>query len=133
MKPVFADTFFYLALLNSTDSAHRQVMKFASEYQGHMVTGEWILTELADGMLSPGRRRALAPFLEGLMTDPKTEIIAWDSGLFHAGFRLYASREDKYWSLTDCISFEVMHRRQITKALTADRHFEQAGLIAVFA
>ena len=32
-----------------------------------------------------------------------------------------------YWSLTDCISFVVMRQYEIGEALTADRHFEQAG------
>jgi predicted nucleic acid-binding protein len=35
------------------------------------------------------------------------------------------------WSLTDCISFVVMQDRQITGALTADHHFEQAGFTAL--
>jgi hypothetical protein len=47
--------------------------------------------------------------------------------LFEAGLRLYSDRPDKDWSLTDCTSFVVMKRLRITEALTADRHFEQAG------
>ena len=34
-------------------------------------------------------------------------------------------------SLTDCISFVVMEDKGITEALTADRHFEQAGFTAL--
>jgi predicted nucleic acid-binding protein len=34
----------------------------------------------------------------------------------------------KNWSLTDCLSFVVMERRQLKEAPTTDRHFEQAGL-----
>jgi predicted nucleic acid-binding protein len=41
---------------------------------------------------------------------------------------LFARRGDKEWSLIDCISFEVMKQRKLTNALTADRHFAQAGL-----
>jgi len=47
------------------------------------------------------------------------------------GVRLYAQRPDKEWSLTDCISFVVMRRHDITEALTGDHHFEQAGFIAL--
>ena len=36
-----------------------------------------------------------------------------------------------YWSLTDCISFVVMRHHEIAEALTADRHFEQAGFAAL--
>jgi hypothetical protein len=54
------------------------------------------------------------------------------SAVDQAGFELFASRADKSWSLTDCISFAVMTERGLSDALTADRHFEQAGFRAVF-
>ena len=33
----------------------------------------------------------------------------------------------KEWGLTDCVSFVVMQEYALTKALTVDHHFEQAG------
>jgi hypothetical protein len=51
--------------------------------------------------------------------------------LFDRGVALYESRPDKEWSLTDCISFVVMADHGITEALTGDRHFEQAGFVAL--
>jgi predicted nucleic acid-binding protein len=47
--------------------------------------------------------------------------------LFERGLRLFFDRPDKEWSLTDCISFTVMRDHKIVRALTADRHFAQAG------
>ena len=41
------------------------------------------------------------------------------------------TRSDKDLALTDCISFVVMEDEGITEALTADRHFEQAGFTAL--
>jgi hypothetical protein len=45
--------------------------------------------------------------------------------------QLYGARPDKDWSLTDCISIEVMAERGITDALTGDHHFLQAGFRAL--
>lgn len=42
-----------------------------------------------------------------------------------------ASRELRGWSLTDCISFVTMREMAVAEALTGDRHFEQAGFIAL--
>ncbi|PYP86948.1 MAG: hypothetical protein DMF61_12200 [Blastocatellia bacterium AA13] len=40
---------------------------------------------------------------------------------------LSSPKDDKEWGITDCISFVVMRERRLTKALTTDRHFQQAG------
>ena len=48
-----------------------------------------------------------------------------------AAVSFYEGRGDKDWSLTDCLSFLVMEQRQIPRALTTDRHFQQAGFEAV--
>jgi hypothetical protein len=49
------------------------------------------------------------------------------------GLDLFADRPDKNWSLTDCVSFVVMHGEGLTEALTGDNHFEQAGFKALLA
>jgi uncharacterized protein len=51
--------------------------------------------------------------------------------LYRRGLALYDARPDKEWSLTDCISFEVMTDEGLEEALTGDRHFEQAGFKAL--
>jgi predicted nucleic acid-binding protein len=44
---------------------------------------------------------------------------------------MYVQHTDKTWGLVDCISFVVMQERGITEALTAGRHFVQAGFRAL--
>ena len=53
------------------------------------------------------------------------------SGIVSAWLGSARTRLDKSWSLTDCISFEVMRSAQATDALTYDQHFEQAGFRAL--
>ena len=65
------------------------------------------------------------------MASPFIRIIPADEELFQAGFDYFEARPDKGWSLTDCISFVVMEREQLTEALTGDHHFEQAGFTAL--
>ena len=127
MKRLFADTFFFFAFLNADDSAHREASAFYDVFDGGLVTTEWILTELADGLSGISDRQAFIDFHCALRDDPTVKIIPSNNALFAAGIELYAARLDKEWSLTDCISFVVMQREGLTDALTGDRHFEQAG------
>jgi predicted nucleic acid-binding protein len=46
---------------------------------------------------------------------------------FLAGLRLYELRLDKAYSLTDCISMEIMRREKLDEVLTHDEHFSQEG------
>ena len=45
---------------------------------------------------------------------------------------LYASRLDKGYSLTDCVSMEAMRSEGLIDVLTNDRHFEQEGFRLMF-
>ena len=131
MKTFFADTFYYLALLNPSDRAHGGAVAITGGLEGSIITTEWVLTELADGIAQTPDRRQFKAFLDALRADPDVRIVAFDRALFDAGVELYDSREDKDWSLTDCISFVVMQREHIVEALTGDKHFEQAGYVAL--
>jgi predicted nucleic acid-binding protein len=59
--------------------------------------------------------------------DPQIVVVAFYCALIAQAVSLYRAREDKDWSLTDCLSFQVMAQRQIDAALTSDHHFQQAG------
>ena len=126
----FADTFYFLALLNRNDTAHAAAMAVNAE-PGPFLTTEWVLTELADAMASRMKREGFVELYELLRSAPDMEIVPSSANLFARGIELYAARPDKDWSLTDCISFGVMKDRGITDALTGDHHFEQAGFGAL--
>ena len=131
MNIVFADTFYYLALLSADDETHGRAVEMTTRYAGRMVTTAWVLTELADGLSRSGTRAFLFQFLQTLLADPEVAVVPSSDELFQQGLDLYGRRPDKDWSLTDCISFTVMNRQRITEALTADHHFEQAGFVAL--
>ncbi len=67
----------------------------------------------------------------GLRASPRATIVPLGSQLLERGMQLMGERQDKDWSLTDCISFVVMKKHGIHDALTTDKHFEQAGFTAL--
>ena len=131
MKSVFADTFYFIALLNPDDEAHAVADQFAVDKTLSLVTTAWILTELADGLASTNGRAIFRRLLDDLENDVRVELVPPDRELWRRGVQLYDRRADKQWSLTDCISFVVMTDRKLTEALTGDHHFEQAGFVAL--
>lgn len=132
MKTVFADTFYFLALLNPSDRGHARAVAFTTNNAFRLVTTDWVLTELADGLArSPIGRSEFLSTLADLRADDSVTIVSCDRTMLERGIQLYAARPDKEWSLTDCISFVVMQDEAMTEALTGDHHFEQSGFVAL--
>lgn len=133
MKPVFGDTFYFLALLNERDAAHRKAVD-ASRAQGlRVVTTEYVMLELADALCQPQQREEVLTLWNVVAEDSAFTLVAATKELTDRGRAMYRNRPDKAWPLTDCISFVVMQEHGIAEALTADRHFEQAGFTALLA
>jgi uncharacterized protein len=127
VKEAFADTVYYLALLNARDELHGRVAELTSEYDGRLWTTVWVLTEAADALCRPPLRAAVAEFIAALWDDPEVTILPASQDLFDRGFDLFVRRPDKEWSLTDCISCVAMQEHDLTDVLTSDHHFEQMG------
>lgn len=130
MNALFADTFYFLALLNGGDEHHAAAARYDAA-QPSLVTTAWVLTEVGDALSAPENRPAFLGLLAVLQETSDVRIIPPSTELFDQGIRLYRQRADKDWSLTDCISFVVMTNEKISEALTGDRHFEQAGFRAL--
>ena len=131
MNRVFADTHYFLALLNPRDQDHLKAIAFSNSYQGGLLTSEYVLLELADALAKPAYRQRLLDMIHTLQTDPTVEIIPAQPTWFEAGLTLFAKRMDKDWPLTDCINMVIMDQHQIHEILTADQHFKQAGYVTL--
>lgn len=131
MKRVFADAFFFIAIINEDDEAHASAMKWLDEAVTGVTTTTAVLLEVADAMSAPALRVGCAHFVQGLIESSGTAIYPLNADLLNRGLALYRERPDKGWSLTDCVSFIVMADEGLTEALTGDRHFEQAGFVAL--
>jgi uncharacterized protein len=124
---VFADTSFYVSLLNRRDARHSSAVDWAARARPKIVTTEFVLLEVANFFREPQFRREFVSFLQSLRLDPATALVPCDSSWFQKGLNRFTSRNDKEWSLTDCISFVVMEETGLIQALTKAHHFEQAG------
>ncbi len=134
MRRFFADTSFFIALINLDDPYHDSARVWHAYVRSHaiqLVTTTAVLVETADGFIVKGRWPLPQPVLSRVLTDPLIDVVTVDTALVDQAMVLKASRPDKAWQLTDCVSFAVMERRGIREALTADRHFSQASFRAL--
>ena len=131
MTAVFADTFFYLALLNPRDSAHQRALDVSDKLSAPLLTTEFVLIEIADALASPAERPKFLELIQSLRSAASAMIVPASSELLAQGVELYRRRPDKDWPLTDCISFVVMDNHGVADALTGDVHFVQAGYRAL--
>jgi predicted nucleic acid-binding protein len=131
MIPLFVDSFYYFAILNSKDVAHSRAIEFSSRHRSPLLTTAWVLTEVADGLARSVRRDVFKRLVSSFRRVGTNQIVPTTDELFEKGIELYGERRDKQWSLTDCISFVVMKENGLQDALTGDHHYEQAGFTAL--
>jgi predicted nucleic acid-binding protein len=128
MKQIFADTGYWIGLVNPRDQIHKKVMKITQELSSaRLLTTEMVLVELLNSFSDSPFRRVVAGMVLKLRNDRNVRIVPQTSEQFERALRRYKQAADKSWSLTDCASFQVMEAEQIQAALTHDQHFAEAG------
>jgi len=131
---VFLDTAGLLAALNQDDDLHKSataVLRQIEESNRRVVTTTFVLAEVGNGLARTSLRPDTVWLIRKLHSDPRSTVVYADQGELFEALELYAERSDKTWGLVDCVSFVVMQRMGIAEAFTADRHFEQAGFVAL--
>jgi predicted nucleic acid-binding protein len=134
MSAVFADTSYFIALLNRRDPHHnRAIPEHSTPLRTHRpgLTTTAVLAEVGDGFASRGRWDLAGPILRDACADPRLHVVTVDCALLERAVAFRAQRADKRWALTDCISFVVMADHGVTAAMSADRDFVQAGFRAM--
>jgi uncharacterized protein len=134
MRAIFADTSYWIALVNPKDRLHSRAQALSNALgSARVVTSEMVLTEFLNDFSRRGTllRETAVSLVEDLQQDADVIIVPQTSLQFLDGLFLYAGRSDKTWGLTDCCSFQIMQRYGLTQALKHDRHFVQAGFQAL--
>jgi predicted nucleic acid-binding protein len=125
---IFLNTSYLVALTLPQDSLHATARAWSDHIAEPQLSTSYVLCEFANSLSAPARRARAHLLLESLISSADFTLLSdADEPLWTTGVELHRQRGDKEWSLTDCISFEVMKRRGISQALTYNHHIEQAG------
>jgi uncharacterized protein len=131
VRAVFADTFYFLALLDRRDPRHAAAIAESRVPGRRFVTTEHVLVELGDALHKPGSREEYAAVVQLVRGDAAWTLVPASAALMQRGLDLYRRHRDKEWQMTDCLSFAAMRQLHLREALTGDHHFEQAGFRAL--
>lgn len=132
MNLLFLDTNYVIALEVSDDQHHRDAQEHWTkllELPLSLVTTSYVLDEVVTFLNSRRHHSKAVRIGNNLLTGSLIQLIHVDKDLFYEGWQYFEQHADKTFSLTDCISFVLMKRLEITEALTFDRHFGQAGFV----
>ena len=133
MKTVFADSHYWIAIAKPgdpwADAAKAAKLSIGDVF---IVTTDEVLTEFL-AALSRGKyiRKQAAKMVHTILENPNVRVIPQTRASFLKGIAFYESRSDKEYSLTDCISMNVMNSESMVEVLTKDHHFEQEGFIVL--
>lgn len=134
MKKVFADTSYWIALLNPRDRLHAKAAAMPARLpSASLVTSEMVLAELLNGLsdAGPWKRSTAISAVEAIRKTRSITVFPQTADQFARAFDRYKQSADKNWSFTDCASFQIMETERIDAALTHDHHFVQAGFEAL--
>jgi len=130
MRAVFADTLYWIAIVKPSDPWQEAAESArAALGQVRIITTDEVLSEFLTALSGRGRslRRRAAQMVRTILGNPNVTVVPQSRDSFLKGIELYEQRLDKQYSLTDCISMNVMRAEGITEALTNDHHFQQEG------
>lgn len=128
--PIFVDTGYLVALLNRRDGLHDQARSLARSWakkKRSFVTSDAVLIELANFFAKSPLRGAAIVAISSLRSASGWSVANLTPELLAQSEKRYGAHHDKAWSLTDCISMELMNTNGSTEAATPDKHFAQAG------
>jgi len=92
------------------------------------LTHAYVLAEVHFSCARPSPAAAASAFIHACRAQqPRCRDDMVGEALHREALNLLNARIDKTYSLCDAVSFVLMRQRQITDALSTDRHFEQEG------
>jgi len=134
MTAAFADSGYWIALINPEDRLHERANRLSkAQPNRRIITTDLVFVEVLNNFAKQGSqfRRIAASFIKTLQRDRNVVRVNSDPLLFEKALERYLARPDKAWSMTDCASFIIMEEQALTEAFAHDIHFEQAGFQAL--
>jgi predicted nucleic acid-binding protein len=131
MRRVFADTLYWIASILPGDPWHGAALNAVAELDKdtYIFTTHEVLIEVLSACAGRGDflRREAAKTVRAILENAYVTVLPQSPLSFLEGLEFYERRQDKGYSLVDCISMNAMREHGLTDILTNDHHFAQEG------
>lgn len=130
MSPVFVDTAALIALNNQRDALHQQADRVRRELVAAnrmFLTSSLVIVELCNAFSRVALRPMALNTLDSIQTSDRWTYIHVNESLLERGLKRFRERQDKEWSLVDCVSMILALDFGCAEVFTSDHHFTQAG------
>lgn len=129
MRHVFVDTSGFYAVLDAADPFHataKSAFERAEREGWQLVTTNYVVHETWALVQHRLGWNAVEDFLIVMLPMCRVEFV--DEALHTQAPQICRQSRRRKLSLTDCLSFEVMRRLQLTQAIAQDQHFSENGI-----
>lgn len=136
-RTVFVDTWAWVAAAVRDDPNHARAVELETVLVRdgvRRITSNFVLSEAVtrlryDASLSVAL--ALLDAVVEMVAAGWLEVVVVDELVWAEATAWLRRFEDQPFSFVDCTSFAIMAERDLTEALTGDRHFATAGFVAL--
>jgi predicted nucleic acid-binding protein len=128
---IFVDTGAWYALATPSDIDHERAKTFLASSTQPLVTSDYVVDELLTLFVVRKQKSKGIEWRREVLDKDAAVIIRITDDDFANAVRIYEEFEDKEWSFTDCTSYAVMQRLNITQAFAFDSDFHQFGTVTV--
>jgi predicted nucleic acid-binding protein len=128
---IFVDTSVWYAAYVEEEPEHLEADALLAAPSDRLVTTDYVVDELLTLFVARGNRPIAKAVGQLLWSATVCEVVWVERSDVEAAWQIFLTFDDKNWSFTDCVSYAVMKRLQITNAFALDEHFRQFGFAVV--
>ena len=121
------DTGAWFAFFNAADPDHEAVAQVLEGWEGRLVTSDYAFNELLTPLRYRVTHKTACTAGEALRSTEVAALVSVERSDFDEAWRTFSRERDKRYSFTDCTSFALMKRLDLTTAAAVDPDFRRAG------
>jgi predicted nucleic acid-binding protein len=121
----FVDTGACVAFFASVDPMHDVARGWFRRNSDRLITSDYVLDEVVTLLSARFSTQSAILAGESLLEERLATFIYLLPDDIERAWKIFRTHTDKGWSFTDCTSFALMQRLQISTVFAFDKHFAQ--------